>query len=58
MWDLEAQNWSDLFACCFGSITTAFILGILYVVANSFQPLPEDVFRYGISLFRLTIYLS
>ncbi|XP_062161389.1 uncharacterized protein LOC133868496 [Alnus glutinosa] len=27
-------------------ITTAFILGILYVVANSFQPLPEDVFRY------------
>lgn len=27
-------------------VTTAFVLGILYVVANSFRPLPEDVFCY------------
>ncbi|KAG6654304.1 uncharacterized protein LOC122311687 [Carya illinoinensis] len=27
-------------------ITTAVVLGIMYSVANTFQPLPEDVFRY------------
>ncbi|KAK7317991.1 hypothetical protein RJT34_02676 [Clitoria ternatea] len=28
------------------SITTAVILGIIYGVANTFQPLPEDFFKY------------
>lgn len=30
------------------SITTAVILGILYSVANTFQPLPEDIYRYDL----------
>ncbi|KHG15038.1 D-alanine--D-alanine ligase [Gossypium arboreum] len=28
------------------SITTIVVLGVLYGVANTFQPLPEDLFRY------------
>ncbi|KAG2409521.1 uncharacterized protein HKW66_Vig0001860 [Vigna angularis] len=28
-------------------MTTAVVLGIIYSVANSFQPLPEDFFKYG-----------
>jgi hypothetical protein len=31
----------------FGSITTAAVLGIIYSVFNSYQPLPEDFFKYG-----------
>jgi hypothetical protein len=31
----------------FGSIATAVVLGVLYGILNTFQPLPEDVFRYG-----------
>lgn len=31
----------------FGSITTAAVLALLFSVANTFQPLPEDVYRYG-----------
>lgn len=40
---------------CFGSITTAVVLGVLYTIANKFQPLPEDVYHYGINLFGLVI---
>ncbi|PON67063.1 CAAX amino terminal protease [Trema orientale] len=29
-------------------ITTAVVLGVLYGVANSFQPLPEDIYRYDL----------
>lgn len=29
-------------------ITTAVVLGILYSVTNSFQPLPEDIYRYDL----------
>ncbi|BAT89731.1 uncharacterized protein LOC124831088 [Vigna umbellata] len=29
-------------------ITTAVILGIIYSVANTFQPLPEDLFKYDL----------
>lgn len=29
-------------------ITTAVVLGILFSVANSFQPLPEDIYRYDL----------
>ncbi|KHN17369.1 hypothetical protein glysoja_034780 [Glycine soja] len=30
------------------SITTAVVLGIIYSVANTFQPLPEDFFKYDL----------
>ncbi|EEF39918.1 prenyl-dependent CAAX protease, putative [Ricinus communis] len=30
------------------SITTAVILGVIYSIANTFQPLPEDMFRYDL----------
>ncbi|WRX15964.1 hypothetical protein QQP08_008451 [Theobroma cacao] len=30
------------------SITTLVVLGVLYGVANTFQPLPEDLFRYDL----------
>jgi biotin transporter BioY len=40
---------------CFGSFTTAVVLGVIYSIANKFQPLPEDVFRSGISLFGLIL---
>ncbi|KOM31418.1 hypothetical protein LR48_Vigan01g097300 [Vigna angularis] len=31
-----------------GCMTTAVVLGIIYSVANSFQPLPEDFFKYDL----------
>ena len=31
----------------FGSITTAAVLGIIYSVFNTYQPLPEGFFKYG-----------
>ncbi|XP_022776881.1 uncharacterized protein LOC111318348 isoform X2 [Durio zibethinus] len=30
------------------SITTIVVLGVLYGIANTFQPLPEDLFRYDL----------
>ncbi|GKU99491.1 hypothetical protein SLEP1_g12338 [Rubroshorea leprosula] len=30
------------------SITTAVVLGVLYTVAQTFQPLPEDIYRYDL----------
>ncbi|KDP41192.1 hypothetical protein JCGZ_15599 [Jatropha curcas] len=30
------------------SITTAVVLGVLYGITNTFQPLPEDMFRYDL----------
>ncbi|KAG8654104.1 hypothetical protein MANES_05G100900v8 [Manihot esculenta] len=30
------------------SITTAVVLGVIYSIANTFQPLPEDMFRYDL----------
>lgn len=30
------------------AITTAVILGVLYSITNTFQPLPDDVFRYDL----------
>ncbi|KAJ8760921.1 hypothetical protein K2173_021959 [Erythroxylum novogranatense] len=30
------------------SITTAVVLGVIYNITNTFQPLPEDVFRYDL----------
>ncbi|KAK7813991.1 hypothetical protein CFP56_004037 [Quercus suber] len=29
-------------------ITTAVVLGVLYTIANKFQPLPEDVYHYDL----------
>lgn len=31
----------------FGSITTAAVLGIIYSVFSTYQPLPEGFFKYG-----------
>ncbi|RWW78762.1 hypothetical protein BHE74_00013001, partial [Ensete ventricosum] len=30
-----------------GSSVTAVVLGVIYGITNTFQPLPDDVFRYG-----------
>ncbi|KAM7249986.1 hypothetical protein ACFE04_021869 [Oxalis oulophora] len=35
------------------SITTAVVLGVLFAIANAFQPVPKDIFRYGYCLFPL-----
>ena len=36
-----------LFLYSFGSLITAVVLGIIYGIANNYQPLPEDFFKYG-----------
>ncbi|TYJ41123.1 hypothetical protein E1A91_A04G187600v1 [Gossypium mustelinum] len=40
------------------SITTIVVLGVLYGVANTFQPLPEDLFRYAIGLVGALIAIA
>lgn len=42
----QHQPLSSSFILC--SIATAVVLGVVYGLTNTFQPIPDDVFRYGI----------
>lgn len=55
MWNLKGEKFTDFFTYYVGSITTAVVLGILYGIANTFRPLPEDIYRYGISFSALVL---
>ena len=51
-WNCQGSDW---FCSCLGSVTTAAILGVLYTVASTFQPLPQDIYRYGTNPFYITL---